>query len=129
MTPERIIKFNESIIGLKQKDWYKIALDKPKRGLWWTFIATISSFRFELQILVGKKKIVEDKCTKCGLCATHICPSGAITLDESNLPQFNEKLCNGCYGCVNLCPTLAIETKSTKSKQPYTTYRKILTKK
>lgn len=73
----------------------------------------------------GKKTVNLDKCTRCGLCATKICPSGCITLNEEKIPQFNEKLCISCQGCVNLCPSLAIEAKG-KGKIPYTVYGKMI---
>jgi flavodoxin/Pyruvate/2-oxoacid:ferredoxin oxidoreductase delta subunit len=68
---------------------------------------------------VGKKKVLIEKCTKCGLCATKICPSGCITLNSENYPQFNEKLCISCNGCVNLCPELAIVGRG-RNKHAYT---------
>jgi formate hydrogenlyase subunit 6/NADH:ubiquinone oxidoreductase subunit I/menaquinone-dependent protoporphyrinogen IX oxidase len=70
---------------------------------------------------IGKKRVILEKCTKCGLCATVICPSGCISMDDKNLPKFNEKLCIGCQGCVNLCPSLAIEGKA-KGKSPFTLF-------
>lgn len=69
--------------------------------------------------IVGKKKVLIEKCTKCGLCFTKLCPSGCITLDSDNFPQFNEKLCISCNSCVNLCPELAIVGRG-KNKHAYT---------
>ena len=63
--------------------------------------------------------VMHEKCTKCGLCFTKLCPSGCITLDSDNFPQFNEKLCISCNSCVNLCPELAIVGRG-KNKHAYT---------
>lgn len=82
------------------------------------------SQRWEMAMVEGIKQVDVSKCTACGLCAKKICPSGAITLDDQNHPLFNQNICIGCSGCVNLCPTLAIWTKAGISKHPYTTYSK-----
>jgi len=74
---------------------------------------------------IGKKVVDLEKCTKCGLCATKICPSGCITLNGESIPEFNEKLCISCQGCVNLCPELAITGKG-KNKHAFTTYNKYI---
>ncbi|QEE16908.1 EFR1 family ferrodoxin [Promethearchaeum syntrophicum] len=74
---------------------------------------------------IGKKVVNLERCTKCGLCATKICPSGCITLNSESIPEFNEKLCISCQGCVNLCPELAITGKGKKN-YPYTTYNKYI---
>ena len=39
---------------------------------------------------VGIKRINKEKCTKCNLCATKICPSGAITINNNQYPKINE---------------------------------------
>jgi ferredoxin/flavodoxin len=60
----------------------------------------------KLRIMMGKKKIVEEKCTQCGYCKIY-CAVGAITLNP--YPTFDEK-CTGCWGCFNICPEGAIKT-------------------
>jgi len=74
---------------------------------------------------IGNKVVNLEKCTKCGLCATKICPSGCITLNSESIPEFNEKVCISCQGCVNLCPELAITGKG-KNNHPFTTYNKYI---
>jgi Pyruvate/2-oxoacid:ferredoxin oxidoreductase delta subunit/flavodoxin len=82
------------------------------------------SYDWQMSIaIVGKKFVDLELCTHCGLCATHICPSGAITLSVEKIPQINEKICVGCNGCVNLCPVYAIWSKKTRGKQPYLAYK------
>ncbi len=64
---------------------------------------------------LGKINVNENKCTKCGLCAK-ICPSKAINLDP--FPKIS-KACYGCCGCINMCPTDALDSKKTNGKPHY----------
>lgn len=91
-----------------------------------SFLGAVGSYPFEIRTMVGKKYAKHDVCTQCGLCASKICPSGAISMDSSNYPLFDEKKCNGCQGCVNLCPVGAIESKSSRNRHRFTTYAKFI---
>ena len=82
------------------------------------------TWRWETALTVGLKYVDKSKCTLCGICATIICPSGAITLSNSKIPKFNEWKCVGCNGCVNLCPVSAIWSIRTKNHHPYDFYNK-----
>ncbi|QEE14520.1 EFR1 family ferrodoxin [Promethearchaeum syntrophicum] len=82
------------------------------------------TWRWEMALTVGLKHVDKSKCKMCGLCATTICPSGAITLTVSKIPKFNEWKCVGCNGCVNLCPTTAIWSIRSKNHHPYDHYNK-----
>jgi Fe-S-cluster-containing hydrogenase component 2 len=77
---------------------------------------------------VGFKRVDKQKCTKCKLCVTTICPSGAIKLTKENWPKFIEIYCVGCNGCVNLCPTDAIWTYQTRNKKQYNLYKEFILK-
>lgn len=56
-------------------------------------------------------------CKSCGLCA-ELCPNGNIVL-ENGVPKFGEN-CDLCLGCLNCCPTDAIDYgKSTHGKKRY----------
>jgi Pyruvate/2-oxoacid:ferredoxin oxidoreductase delta subunit/flavodoxin len=132
---EDLERAHDFILGLEQKlrstsaeDISTLETKKPKMYFYWSILAMMSKWRWCLRIFIGKKTVNEEKCTRCGLCSTKICPSGAITLTEDNFPIINEKNCQGCWGCVNLCPTLAIETKTAKKKHPLTTYSKYIMK-
>jgi len=72
--------------------------------------------RFIGNIVMGKKSIDKEKCTKCGICAQG-CPYKAITLQ--NEPVFDEKKCSACWYCYNHCPTKAIYTKKYRGVAHY----------
>jgi len=87
------------------------------------FLNTIASYEYQMRILEGNKKVDQQKCTKCGLCATKICPSGSITQkSKEEYPEINNKTCFGCSGCVNLCPVLAIYSSKNENRYPYLKY-------
>ena len=56
---------------------------------------------------MGKKKVVESRCTRCGACEKN-CPAGAIRLDP--FPCFS-KDCIACWRCINGCPEDCITTR------------------
>ncbi len=115
---------SDKVHNLPKEQWHQLNQPKPSRNIGYSIIGAIATYRWSYQMFAGKKRLNVDKCTQCGRCANDFCPSGAITLNSENYPIFNEKLCQGCFACINLCPTLAIETKSGRNKHPLTTYRK-----
>jgi len=60
----------------------------------------------KLRMMMGTKRVITTRCSKCGLCAAH-CAAGAIAL--SPYPTFGSN-CDGCWGCYNICPAAAIAT-------------------
>ncbi|MBD3353409.1 MAG: hypothetical protein GF364_18145 [Candidatus Lokiarchaeota archaeon] len=117
-----VLKTLETINSNSENKLKEIEMPKPHHSLFWRFMGWFFTYRFQMQLVIGRKHVDIEKCSKCGLCATKICPSGAISLTLDNFPKFNESKCIGCQGCVNLCPTLAIDGRSTKNKEPFTTY-------
>ncbi len=91
----------------------------PKFQILTSIWSIFFTWRWEMASTVGLKHVDKNKCTMCGLCATKICPSGAITLTSSKTPKFNEWKCVGCNGCVNLCPVSAIWSIRSKNHHPY----------
>ncbi len=51
-------------------------------------------------------KIVEDKCTKCGICAETCTRNAIVMLDY---PKIVEDMCDGCGACWQVCPVNAID--------------------
>lgn len=55
-----------------------------------------------------QRRIVREKCKKCGMCMRPGCP--AITKLEDGSLRVNDTMCNGCGLCTSLCKFGAIET-------------------
>lgn len=76
----------------------------------------VSSFMKVSENVVLNRKlaqsyIIHPTCNRCGSCAK-VCPAGNITVDDR--VRFSER-CEGCLGCVHLCPQNAIHMKNEKS--------------
>lgn len=53
-----------------------------------------------------QRPVVNDKCTKCGLCVMY-CPDASIEKTDNGI-KFNLDFCKGCGICENECPLRAI---------------------
>ena len=51
--------------------------------------------------------IHEDRCIGCGICSA-LCPADAIVM-KNDRPEWAKDICCICMGCLNHCPTEAIE--------------------
>lgn len=58
-----------------------------------------------------KPTILEDKCTKCGLCAENCAPHALLYLKDA-IPIPILSVCSGCKLCYKICPSGAIEADS-----------------
>ena len=59
----------------------------------------------------ARKYRIDNKCTKCGICAK-VCPAGNISITDK--VEFANK-CEACLGCVHLCPKNALHLKNERS--------------
>lgn len=59
----------------------------------------------------AQRYIVNDNCTRCGICAK-VCPSDNITVTDK--VHFANR-CEVCYACLHNCPQNAIHMKNEKS--------------
>jgi MinD superfamily P-loop ATPase len=55
-----------------------------------------------------KPKIIEEKCTKCGLCSEN-CATNALLYIKDSFPVPILTVCSGCKLCYKICPVKAIE--------------------
>ncbi len=79
---------------------------------WRASTAIIRNFeRFTTNPKQAQRYIVNHQCIQCGICAK-VCPSENITVTDK--VTFGDH-CEGCLGCVHLCPKNAIHMKSEKS--------------
>lgn len=60
-------------------------------------------------------KIIEKKCTGCGICADS-CPEGAIQIIDGKARLVNEIFCDGLGACIKECPFGAIVVEERKAK-------------
>jgi len=67
-----------------------------------------------------KPKIVENKCSKCGICAKN-CMTNAILHVKEAFPIPILTICSGCQLCYKICPEKAIEADSKTIGWIYTT--------
>lgn len=101
-----IEKLRKNIILIKQHQELKI--QKINIGLWKYSPQYPHSL---IDLLMGRKKVDQKKCKKCGLCCRS-CPVNAIKLDP--YPVFDDQICLKCWACYNLCPQQAIYTTTFK---------------
>ena len=114
-------------LDIKQKDKSKQSRNWIPPFIFGTIVwSLLFTWRWQMLLTVGIKRVDKSKCTSCQLCATKICPSSAISMNKNNRPRFNEFLCVGCNGCVNLCPEDAIWTYQTRNHHQYTLYEEYL---
>ena len=73
-----------------------------------TFLLLNAKLKNKTEVLYFLPKIIEDKCTKCGLCAEN-CETHALLYIKDSYPIPIATVCSGCKLCYKICPTNAIE--------------------
>jgi len=96
-------------LAIMFKNWgYKVLLidgdvENPN-----TFLLLNAKLKNKTEVLYFLPKIIEDKCTKCGLCAEN-CETNALLYIKDSYPIPISTVCSGCKLCYKICPTNAIE--------------------
>jgi Pyruvate/2-oxoacid:ferredoxin oxidoreductase delta subunit len=62
-------------------------------------------------------KIIEEKCTGCGLCVPN-CPEGALQIIDGKARLISDLFCDGLGECIGKCPENAIVTEEREA-EPY----------
>ncbi len=73
-----------------------------------TYLLLNAKLKNKTEVLYFLPKIVEEKCTKCGLCAEN-CETHALLYIKDSYPIPISTVCSGCKLCYKICPTNAIE--------------------
>jgi MinD superfamily P-loop ATPase len=73
-----------------------------------TFLLLNAKLKNKTKVFYFLPKIIEDKCTKCGLCAEN-CETHALLYIKDSYPIPISTVCSGCKLCYKICPTNAIE--------------------
>jgi len=91
--------------GIKSQ---KFKLKKPNYKFLWVGLEKFLLF-FALpqeQSFIKSIRIIEDRCTNCGLCIAE-CRRGCW-IKSLNIPEFHYEECDFCLGCIHHCPAKAI---------------------
>jgi MinD superfamily P-loop ATPase len=91
-----------------------------------TYLLLDGSLENKTKVPFFKPKIVEDKCSKCGLCADN-CLSNALLHVKEVYPIPILTVCSGCKLCYKICPENAIEEDKKTIGWTYSTEIKGLT--
>lgn len=92
--------------GDAPRSWWR--MPTPFTCLAWLYHPALLRWTFPITVDMSR-------CSDCGACEG-VCPTGRIRRDRFPHPQGD---CVGCYGCVNACPSDAIDTWLTRGAPRY----------
>ena len=72
-----------------------------------TFLLLGGTLENKREVPFFKPKIIEEQCTKCGLCAENCMPHALLHIPDA-YPTPILTVCSGCQLCYKICPTEAI---------------------
>lgn len=76
-----------------------------------TYLLLGGNLQNKEEVLFFKPNILQDRCTKCGLCAENCVPHALLYLKDA-FPIPILSVCSGCKLCYKICPSGAIEADS-----------------
>ncbi|MBD3255909.1 MAG: P-loop NTPase [Candidatus Lokiarchaeota archaeon] len=109
-----------NIANMFENDGYKVLLidgdvENPN-----TYLLMGGKLENRTEVPFFKPKIIEEKCTKCGLCAKN-CATHALLHVKDSYPIPILTVCSGCKLCYKICPEGAIEADSKVIGVTYST--------
>jgi MinD superfamily P-loop ATPase len=72
-----------------------------------TYLLLNGKLENKIEVPFFMPQILEDRCSKCGLCSQN-CASHALLYIDDSIPILMSSLCSGCKLCYKICPENAI---------------------
>jgi Pyruvate/2-oxoacid:ferredoxin oxidoreductase delta subunit len=106
-------QIQDIFVDVKNRKTNTPAASLVRRAIW--RIAHLAAKKFMHDNTAQKHYFVDEKCTKCGICAK-VCPKDNITVADDVV--FGDR-CETCLACVHHCSQNALHIKGEKSAARY----------